>query len=499
MDSADPDRLVEKADNEGSPNDSIYGGTTMKHSLILVISVISNVFASELTANPLSNESCIKPDIKNPHYWQYKGIPVLLLGGSKTDHIFLLDDLEQHLDEVASASANYVRNTMSQREGLNLKPYRRLAGKKFDLNQWNADYWKRFSNCLRWCKARDIVIQIEVWDRFDYSQEHWQNSPWRPGNNVNYTSEQSGLANDYPAPAWRDRQPFFHTIPGMSRYKKQYDIIRQFQEKFVAKMLSYSLQYGNVLYCMNNETSTPPEWGRYWMKFITREASEVGAEVYVTDMFDDVWKPQSSAKLRQAFDDPQAYTFLDISQVNSRTFNEDHWNNVIWIVKQASKHPRPLNHTKIYSAGQTNFGSGTPKDGVERFWRNLIAGSASCRFHRPDSGIGLNETAKACIKAARKVEGLIRFWDIEPHMDLLSNREEDEAYLAAKVGEQYVLYFTDGGSVGLDLKAHAGDFILRWINIRTGDWGREVNISGETVVTVTAPSKDPWVAAITKQ
>jgi len=30
---------------------------------------------------------------KNPRYWQYKGQPVLLLGGGKTDHIFLLDDI----------------------------------------------------------------------------------------------------------------------------------------------------------------------------------------------------------------------------------------------------------------------------------------------------------------------------------------------------------------------------------------------------------------------
>ena len=59
--------------------------------------------------------------------------------------------------------------------------------------------------------------------------------------------------------------------------------------------------------------------------------------------------------------------------------------------QRVAKSPRPLNNTKIYSAGQTGFGSGTPKEGVERFWRNLIAGAASCRFHRPTSGIGLNK------------------------------------------------------------------------------------------------------------
>lgn len=32
---------------------------------------------------------------------------------------------------------------------------------------------------------------------------------------------------------------------------------------------------------------------------------------------------------------------------------------------------------------------------TERFWRSIIGGSASSRFHRPDSGNGLNDLAKA--------------------------------------------------------------------------------------------------------
>ena len=40
----------------------------------------------------------IKPYVKNPRYWQYKGKPILLVGGSKTDHIFLLDDLKEHVE-----------------------------------------------------------------------------------------------------------------------------------------------------------------------------------------------------------------------------------------------------------------------------------------------------------------------------------------------------------------------------------------------------------------
>lgn len=470
--------------------------TQLAKTNLIHLAIAAMLFAAPAFAR---NADCIKPWNQNPHYWQYKQKPILLLGGSDTDHIFLFEDLKKHLDDIASVGANYVRCTMSQREGLDLKPHKRLPNGKFDIDQWNTDYWKRFANCLEWCSQRNIIIQIEVWDRFDYSQQQWQESPWRPDHNINYTNQQTLLIDNYPAPAWRDKHPFFHTVPGMSRYKKQYDIIRKHQEKFVEKMLSYSLDYPNVLYCMNNETSTPVKWGRFWMSFIKTRAKKKGVEIYVTDMFDDVWKPQTSAKLRQAFDDPAAYTFIDVSQVNSRAFNQDHWTNVSWIVAQAKKHPRPLNNTKIYSDGQTTWGSGTPVDGVERFWRNLIAGCASCRFHRPGGGIGLNDTAKACIKAARNIEKIVKFWEVRPRMDLLSDRQSDEAYLAAKPNEKYILFFTDGGSVTLDLSAAKTPFDLQWVNIKTGALGAKSSIDPGKKTKIAPPAKGPWAATITKK
>ena len=444
----------------------------------------------------------IQPYAKNPRYWQFKSQPVLLLGGSKTDHIFLIEDLKQHLDEIQAVGANYVRCTMSQREGPDLKPHRRRSDGKFDLDLWNEAYWNRFADCLKWCEERDIILQIEIWDRFDYTDArkwtNWQESPWRPANNVNYTYQQTGFQKTYQDHPGKDKHPFFHTVPGLPLYRKQYDLIRRYQEKFVDKMLSCSLQSPNVLYCMNNETSSPALWGQYWIKFVRNRAATAGVEVYVSDMFDDGFKPESSSKIRIALEKPQTYSFLDISQVNSRNFNQDHWDKLQWYDREIRKHPRPLNHTKIYSDGQTSFGSGTPVDGVERFWRNLVAGSASSRFHRPTSGIGLNETAQACIRAARNAESVMKFWDIEPHMELLSDREKDEAYLRAKPGEQYLLYFTQGGSVGLDLQNHKSMFEVRWIDIERGEWGDATRLSGEGVVTIAAPTPSPWAAVITR-
>ncbi len=453
------------------------------------------------------NSDRIQPWSENPRYWQYKGQPVMLLGGSKTDHFFLLDDLKEHVDEIHAVGANYVRNTMSQREGVELKPYRLRPDGKFDLDQWNDDYWQRFENMLKWTHERDIFVQIEVWDRFDFSQTHWEISPWNPGKNVNYTYEQTGFSAEYPAHPSQDRQPFFHSIPGMPRYNKKLDLVRSRQEKFVAKMLSYSLQYGHVLYCMDNETSTPAAWGKYWIDFIKAKAAEKRLLVCTTDMFDDAYLGAKAAHAPIVFDDPEHYMFADISQVNSRNFDQAHWDQLQWMLKQVNRRPRPSNHTKVYGSGYKSFGTGGPEDGVERFWRNIIGGSASCRFHRPDSGNGLNDLAMGSIKAgaSSKAKSVL---GSHPHMELLSDRASNEAYLAAKPGRLCTLLHQRRIRRTRSVEQSSA-YTVTWISVAMGivvensqasPYGtQDKTIRGRCRNNTEGPVQGGWVAAIVKK
>ena len=83
---------------------------------LLLTALISSVLVcTNCLAGPVDKQGRIKPWAKNPRYWQYKGQPVLLLGGSKDDSLFQIPDLKKHLDLIASVGANYVRNTMSSR------------------------------------------------------------------------------------------------------------------------------------------------------------------------------------------------------------------------------------------------------------------------------------------------------------------------------------------------------------------------------------------------
>ena len=71
-----------------------------------------------------------------------------------------------------------------------------------------------------------------------------------------------------------------------------------------------------------------------------------------------------------------------------------------------------------------------------------------------------------------------------------------QAYLAAAPGRAYVIYFTDGGSVGLDLRQHPGRYTLRWIDIAAGEWAGTSAVAGGSVATIAAPKIGHWLAVL---
>jgi hypothetical protein len=439
--------------------------------------------------------SALRPWAENHSYWSYQGNPVLLLGGSNDDNLFQWprNELLAQLDRLANVGGNVIRNTMSDRKdkGFEVYPFQQQKNGMYDLSQWNEEYWKRFERLLRETAKRGVVVQIEIWDRFDYTDSGgsgwWQTHPYNPKNNVNYTYEQSGFAERYPDHPGANKQLFFFTTPKQRNNR----VVLQYQQRYVDKILDHSLQYEHVLYCMDNETRADEEWGRYWAEYVKRRARKEGRQVFLTEMWDD--HALTAERHRRTFDHPELYDFVDVSQ-NNHNRGQKHWDNFLYVKKYLSKNPRPINTTKTYGADGNRYG--TDQDGVERFWRHLLAGAASIRFHRPEAGLGLNEKAAASIRAARKLESIIPLWSVEPANELLSDREKNEAYLAADPGRSYVLYFPTGGEVQVDMSIAKESLIAHWIDIDSGEMGPTQNFRGGDKISVAAPGRKNWAVAI---
>ncbi|MEX0729878.1 MAG: hypothetical protein WD057_03780 [Aquisalimonadaceae bacterium] len=452
---------------------------------------------------------------ENPRYWSWDGQPTLLIGGSVEDNLFQIAGLEAHLDLLVESGGNYVRNTMSSRDPGDIWPFRKEYGRvgrlardepwwarftgrvssllpysvgvypRYDLNEENPEYWRRFEALLRLASERGIVVQIELWDRFDYARDPWLLNPYNPANNVNYTERESGLESRYPEHPGRNHNPFFRSIPEL----EDNALLLGYQLKQVDRMLSISLRHDNVLYTISNETNGDPAWSAYWARHIRTRAAEQGVTVYLTEMWDA--RDLSDPMHNHTFDHPELYDYMDVSQ-NNHQVGQQHWDNLYRQWQRVAERPRPLNNVKIYGADGGRFA--TTDDAVERFWRSLLGGAGSVRFHRPEQnfGLGLGALAQKQIRSARMLSAELNWMAMEPRLDLLSDLDANEAFLMAEPGRQYLLFFTGGGEVTLRASGE-GPLRGRWLRPDTAQWAGESRFAAGSEIRISAPTDGRWL------
>jgi hypothetical protein len=334
-----------------------------------------------------------------------------------------------------------------------------------------------------------IIVQIELWATFDFYRDPWDANPFNPRNNVNYTAERTKLPVTVATHPTLCENSFFRTIPSRDNNIP----VLWYQQRFVDRLLSITLQYGNVLYCMDNETSVTSEWGKFWSEYVRKKAAEHGKQVQTTEM----WDPHDLDHIvhRETFDHPEIYSFVEISQ-NNHQVGQAHWDNGLRQIDRlkSSGHLRPVNNVKTYGADGGQHGGGT-QEGIAKFIRSALFGAASVRFHRPTSGIGLNEQARSVIRGMREISERAGFFDAGPRNDLLTGRSDNEAYCRALPGRLYIVYFPAGGSVALETPGNAAKLSVRWLNVMSSDWTEPRDVEGARLQLET-PGEGHWVALI---
>ena len=447
-----------------------------------------NLFVFLLIAYCLRAQEPIGISTEFPQYWAYKGETVLLLGGSIEDNLFQVPDLKLQLEKLKEVGGNYVRNTMSSRDEGNVWAFHYDKDKKlYDLDLWNDTYWVRFENLLKYCSDINIIVQIEVWATFDFYRDNWNINPFNPKNNDNYNKDRVHLPVEIKTHPIFTENPFFRSVPLL---RNNIPVLK-YQQRFVDKLLSYSLKYGNVIYCIDNETSVTASWGRFWSDYIRKKAEEINKQVNITEMWDP-WDLNHITH-RETFDHPEIYDFVEISQ-NNHQRGQNHWDNGIKQIERLKlRHNlRPVTNVKIYGNDLGKHGGGT-QNGIQSFIRSLFFGSASARFHRPNSGLGIGSEAQAVIQGMRQLTDKMDFFKAIPGNDLLTDREENEAYCRAIEGKSYTVYFTNGGEVKLDLTKAKSKAQIQWLDVINSKWSKRDTIKGGEIAKVRTPSNGHWI------
>lgn len=194
---------------------------------------------------------------KNPHYFEYKAKPTVLI--TSAEHygaVLNLDfDFETYLKTLHGEGMNYTRiftgsyveipgsfniekNTLAPAVGRFIAPWKRTnepgiykGENKFDLNLWNGDYFERLHNFVTLANELDIIVEVTFFCA-TYQDAYWERNPFNPGNNVNEIAlnlerkKSNTLAND---------------------------ILKEFQKKLVKKLVEELNNYDNVFYEIQNE------------------------------------------------------------------------------------------------------------------------------------------------------------------------------------------------------------------------------------------------------
>ena len=172
--------------------------------IILPLLLILSSFLA--TAEP------IKLHPRNPHYFSWRGKPAVLVTSAEHygavlnldfDYVRYLDTLKRDgLNNTRTfsgaycenpAAFNIASNTLAPAPGRFLSPWARSetpgyanGGNKFDLNRWDAAYFKRLKDFVRQAGRRGVVVEFTFFCPF-YKDDMWKLSPMHAANNVNGT------------------------------------------------------------------------------------------------------------------------------------------------------------------------------------------------------------------------------------------------------------------------------------------------------------------------
>ena len=174
----------------------------------LLLSLFLVTIISENFAQPIALHD------QNPHYLSYQGQPILLITSAEHYGAVLNQDFDYqtYLQTLHDEGMNYTRifsgayvevpgnfgienNTLAPAPGSYITPWKRVDESglfknegKFDLEQWNPDYFDRLINFMHLAAELDIIVEYTFFCS-TYQDTQWQRNPFNAGNNVNNTSD----------------------------------------------------------------------------------------------------------------------------------------------------------------------------------------------------------------------------------------------------------------------------------------------------------------------
>ena len=424
------------------------------------------------------------------HYFEYNGKPVFLVGlGSWTPINHNDFDYVAHNQWYQSYGINYNRITLTSTWykdwtkqvfpwNRSTTPGANDGGSKFDLNDWDPVFWDRLNGYLQDCEDRGIIVCIQFFDECSVekgSTTRWRRYPFNPQNNINNIPDLDTTDASYSS----------STGWSKSFYNVNNSVLMTHQDTYVQKLLDETSQYGNIIYEMANEyggegsTQFPGhfDWPQHWIDFFSAYETANGVQLLLTNMPFGKNYDQSEYFAASGIDCIDAYrqfpSYSDVQGVND--FLGAHYNK-----------GKPIFSGKI--GNDVGEERGNVNDNRKRLWTLLVSGGAGSGIKGSCWGVEDwtdDTTMEEMVSNIHNfIETGVEFWNMTPSDNLVTS---GTAYCLANVGQEYVVYLPNGGSVTVDLSDARGTLNAEWYDPKDGKYYNERMVTGGGNKSFTPP------------
>ncbi len=454
-------------------------------SKIIMTFFVIALFEFSLIAQPIS----LHP--QNQHYLLYKGKPSILVTSAEHYGAVLNADFdfEKYLQTMHDEGMNYTRiftgsyveipgsfgienNTLAPSVGSFLTPWKRTGEeglykgeKKFDLDKWNPEYFKRLNSFIAMANDLDIIVEVTFFCS-TYQDASWERHPFNPGNNVN------GIIGDL------DRKKS-NTLSNGN--------LTGFQKKMVQKIVVELNDYDNVFYEIQNEpwsddpqkvmrtlpTLDPDPGKGGWYKW-AESASEASLEWQkvmaqtIVDTEKDLPEKHIIAQNFTNFKSSLAKLDPNISILNFHyVWPEAVWLNYGW--------NRPINFDESGFAGSDTDAY------LRQAWQFMIAGGAIFNnldysfFVEKEDGTGINKAPGGGSPEFRKQLSFLRgfiesldFIKMKPDFSVVNHSPGVQWQCISEPGKQYIFVFTGLATNWIKLDLPKGIYNYEFVSPFTG-------------------------------
>ena len=454
-------------------------------SKINFIFFILLIFGLNSFAQPIS----LHP--QNPHYFLYGGKPAVLITSAEHYGAVLNAefDYKKYLQTMHDEGMNYTRifagsygeipgsfgienNSLASAVGSFIAPWKRVeepglfkGEKKFDLNEWNPEFFERLKDFISLADELGIVVEVTFFCS-TYQDNIWERNPFNPGNNIN-------------------------SIPVNLQRKKSNTLsnstLTGFQQKLVEKIVTELNAFDNVFYEIQNEP-----WADDGVK-VMRTLRTLDPQPKEGDWYK--WAEMASPASLE-WQKLMAKTVVDTElQLPKKHLIAQNYTNFMHSLDKVDQNISILNFHYVWpeavwmnygwnrpvSFDESGFAGSSDATYLRQAWQFMIAGGAVFNnldysfYVGKEDGTGTNKAPGGGSTNLRKQLAFLRgfiesldFVKMQPDFDVVAHSPGMQVQAISEHGKQYAMVFTGVSTKSVKLKLPKGKFNFEFVSPYSG-------------------------------